>query len=455
MGVTLVIDRKFLMIVGVLSLFFILPVTGTALSPSKQITTRIVLDTPVNEVNNGDAIVFKGKLINALDNTGIASTPVKIYHKGLQKNHEIASGKTDANGYFQIKWHAEPVEPLSNVVNVFAQFDGNVEYKPSRTFEYTIRIVTEYYIDVRADKQFYYVGDKAIFTVNIAGPTNNPFDPENMHSFFDGMLVSLNRIDAGHYRYVSNELSYGIHNLSVNVKIPSPESKFRADFNTISSSGQIHVIKRPTSLTGSINDDVYFVGDEIMIDATLLDVVRGGYITDKNVTAYFTLPDKNKQAITLTQFGNLYKGNYLVKESDSSGLWTGMVAFEGDYALQPSDVLLGTFKVNDYRVKATVTQQGNVTIINFANHEDNNVDVYEVVIKLEESVLSMRGPSYWNATYDDVTNKVYFSTDVKPLKPGKSLEFQVETSEPSQSLTWEVRDIDSNVIVIGKYPNSN
>jgi len=61
--------KKFFLIAGVLSFLLLLPVTGTALSP-KQSSTRIVLDTPVREVNYNDTIVFKGKLINALDNSG-------------------------------------------------------------------------------------------------------------------------------------------------------------------------------------------------------------------------------------------------------------------------------------------------------------------------------------------------------------------------------------------------
>jgi hypothetical protein len=445
--------KKFFLIAGVLSFLLLLPITGTALSP-KQSSTRIVLDTPVREVNYNDTIVFKGKLINALDNNGITSTPITIYHKGLQKNHLLVTGETDANGYFQISWVAKPVEPLSNVVNVFAAFDGNVEYKPARTFEYSVNIVTKYSIDIRADKQFYYVGDKAVITVKIAGPTNNLFDPTDMHSFLDGMMVSMNRIDAGHYRYFSKELTHGIHNFSVNVKIPSPESKFRADFNTVSSSGQIHVIKRPTTMTANVNDDIYFMNDEIVFDATLLDVVRGGYITDQNLTAYLTLPDETIRAITLSPLGNTYTGKYLVNETDSVGLWTASVKFDGDYALQPSDFPLGFLKVNDYRVKPSVVQQGNVTTINFMNHEDNDIDVYEVVVKLnEESIISTRAPSEWTLSVDASTNTIYFSTDTKPLKPEKALEFQIETAELIQSFTWEIRDIDSNAILAGKYPN--
>ncbi len=445
--------KKFLVIVGVLSLLFLLPITGTALSP-KQSSTRIVLDTPVKEVNYGDTIVFTGKLLNALDNSGITSTPITIYHKGLQKNHVLATGETDSNGYFQISWVAKPVEPLSNTVNVFAAFDGNVEYKPARTFEYSINVVTKYSIDIRADKQFYYVGDKAVVTVRIAGPTNNPLDPDDMYSFLDGMIVSMNRIDTGHYRYFSKELTHGIHNFSVNAKIPSPESKFRADFNAISSSGQIHVIKRPTTMTANVNDDIYFMNDEIVFNATLLDVVRGGYITDKNVTAYLTLPDETKHEIALAPLGNTFTGSYLVNATDSFGLWTASVKFNGDYALQPSDFPLGFLKVNDYRVKPSVVQQGNVTTINFMNHQDNDIDVYEVVVKLnEESIISTRVPSEWTLSVDAATNTIYFSTDTKPLKPGKALEFQVETSELTQSFTWEVRDVDSNTVFAGKYPH--
>jgi hypothetical protein len=445
-------NKKFLLIAGVLPLLLLLPVTGTALSP-KQSTTRIVLDTPLEEVNSGDTVIFTGKLLNALDGTGIASIPININHKGIGKDYALATGTTDPNGYFSIQWIATPVDPLSSTVHIFASFDGNVEYKSSRTFEYNVNIVTKYSIDIRADKDFYYVGDKATFTVKIAGPTNNPFDPVEMHSFLDGMIVSMNRIGTGHYKYVSGELVSGIHNFSVKVKIPSPVSKFRSDFNSITSSGQIHVIKRPTTISAGVNSEMYFINDEIKFDATLFDVVRGGYITDVNLTAYLTLPDQTERVITLTPIGNSYHASYAVQETDSIGLWSGIVKFDGNYALQPSQASLKLIKINDYRVKPDVIQQGNVTIINFASHEDNQNEVYEVVLKLGENmILSTRAPDEWSTVIDSATNTIYFTTDTKPLKPGKALEFQVETAELLQSFTWEVRDIDSNVILSEKYP---
>jgi hypothetical protein len=315
--------------------------------------------------------------------------------------------------------------------------------------------VTKYSIDVRADRNFYYVGDKAIFTVDISGPSNNPFAPSDIHSFLDGMLTNLNQIDTGHYRHVSKELAFGTHTLSVNAKISTSESKFRNDFNTISSSAQIHVIKRPTSMTASVKDKVYFVGDQIKVDATLLDVVRGEYVTNKNLTAYFNLPDLTKRYFTFSPHGNALNGTYAVTGNDTFGQWTGLVKFDGDYAMQSSQASLASFKVNDYRVKPVVSHEGNVTIINFKSHEDNDLDTYQVVVKGNgEEVTSMRTPNGWSSTVGNATNTIYFITDSKPIKPGKALEFQVETSQPIETFTWEVRDIDSNVIVSGKYPLS-
>jgi hypothetical protein len=198
---------------------------------------------------------------------------------------------------------------------------------------------------------------------------------------------------------------------------------------------------------------MYFINDEIKFDATLFDVVRGGYITDVNLTAYLTLPDQTERAIALSPIGNSYHASYAVQETDSIGLWSGIVKFDGNYALQPSQASLKLIKINDYRVKLGVIQQGNVTITNFASHEDNQNEVYEVVLKLGENmILSTRAPDEWSTAIDSATNTIYFTTDTKPLKPGKALEFQVETAELLQSFTWEVRDIDSNVILSEKYP---
>lgn len=438
----------------VVSILVIIPITTTAApSTAKKDATRIVLDTPAREVGVGDTVTFTGKLVRALDSRGIGSVPVTIYHKGAIQNTPLETGFTNADGFFSIRWQARPVDTLSNNVNIFASNAANNEYESSRTFEYNIRISTKYSIDVRADRSFYHVGDRAVFAVEVKDPSNNPINPREIHAFFDGLMVTLTQIDRGHYRYATPQLTHGIHSMSVSVKILTTESKLKADFNSISSSAQIHAIKRPTTLNASVNDRPYFIGDEITVRATLHDVIRGGYITDKDLKVQMALPDESKRNMTVSSQGNTYVGKYVVNELDAIGMWKGSVVFEGDHALQSSDRALPLLQVNDYRVKPAVSQEGNVTTINFRSHEENFIEVYELIMKLDlehVEIMSANVPSEWSYSYDNSTRTIKFMTENKPLKSGKSMSFAIETWPSIATFAWEARDIDSDVIAKGK-----
>ena len=83
--------------------------------------------------NEGQPIVFVGKLTDKVGN-GIAGTKVII--KGdapCPKDHIITSGITDKNGRYWIMTTARIWDEKDNLVKTHAEFDGTDQFLPSKS----------------------------------------------------------------------------------------------------------------------------------------------------------------------------------------------------------------------------------------------------------------------------------------------------------------------------------
>ncbi len=104
------------------------------------IPTSLTLDTPPSVVEEGDVVVFTGRLIRADTGEPIANALIKIYDSDVEFDDLMAQGYTDSNGYFSIRWVAKKMDPFDNTVEVYAKFEGSGRYQASQSTKYTITV---------------------------------------------------------------------------------------------------------------------------------------------------------------------------------------------------------------------------------------------------------------------------------------------------------------------------
>ena len=75
----------------------------------------------------------------------VAGLEVKIFDSDDDGAELMASGITDSEGRFSIQWTAKRMDPSDDTVEVFAKYEGSVNYQAARGPEsgiFTIRIET-------------------------------------------------------------------------------------------------------------------------------------------------------------------------------------------------------------------------------------------------------------------------------------------------------------------------
>jgi hypothetical protein len=53
----------------------------------------------------------------------------------------IASERAAGNGEYKIEWKAEKPDRRDRTAEVYAKFDGNIDYRESRTIQYMIKLI--------------------------------------------------------------------------------------------------------------------------------------------------------------------------------------------------------------------------------------------------------------------------------------------------------------------------
>ena len=111
--------------------------------PPTPVKTILILDAPPSEVKEGSIVTFTGKLVEAGTGRPVPGATIKIYDSDVGPDDLMASGVTDEEGRFSIKWRAKPMDPFDRTVEVYAKFEGTEEYQATRSPEeghYTIEV---------------------------------------------------------------------------------------------------------------------------------------------------------------------------------------------------------------------------------------------------------------------------------------------------------------------------
>jgi len=103
----------------------------------------MTLDEPPPIAGEGTTITFTGRVFETFTGFSVPGVEVKIFDSDGNGRELMASGITDNEGRFSINWTAKRMDPSDDTVEVFAIYEGGVNYQAARdpaTEFFTIRI---------------------------------------------------------------------------------------------------------------------------------------------------------------------------------------------------------------------------------------------------------------------------------------------------------------------------
>jgi hypothetical protein len=106
----------------------------------KPITTVLTLNPPPSIVPDGSKIEFIGKLMEHDTGEPVSDMNIRLIESDMVLDDFIASGKTDDNGEYKIEWKAEKPDWGDRTAEVYAKFEGNADYRESRSSQYEIKL---------------------------------------------------------------------------------------------------------------------------------------------------------------------------------------------------------------------------------------------------------------------------------------------------------------------------
>ncbi len=102
--------------------------------------TSLVLDPPPSGAPKGQTIAFTGKLMRGNQGVGGVKVTVLESDRSFMKDDPMASGTTEDDGTFNIKWNAEEMDWWDNTVEVYAKSEGTPSAKPLVSKKFIIKI---------------------------------------------------------------------------------------------------------------------------------------------------------------------------------------------------------------------------------------------------------------------------------------------------------------------------
>ena len=106
----------------------------------KPIRTSLILDTPPTSVQTSSPVIFTGRLVEADTGKPIVGTTIKIFDRDIGRDDLLASGTTESDGRFSIQWTAYRTDPRDNTAEIYAGFEGNDDYQPSKSKQSIVKI---------------------------------------------------------------------------------------------------------------------------------------------------------------------------------------------------------------------------------------------------------------------------------------------------------------------------
>ena len=107
-----------------------------------KVETTLTLDTRPATVTEGDAVVFTGRLIRSDTGEGITGCKIWLYDSDSWPDSDdlLASGTTDAYGYYSMTWIAGTTDVWDSTVEIIVKFYGTAQFNPSESSKHTVTI---------------------------------------------------------------------------------------------------------------------------------------------------------------------------------------------------------------------------------------------------------------------------------------------------------------------------
>lgn len=427
-----------------ISLGIMMVLSGTLVTAIAQPLkiTLLALDSVTSVVATGDEVTFSGTLTTA-DGNGIGNVNVKIFEERDAKFTVLTTAMTDENGVFVATWIADididkPAD--DRIMSVFATFDGAPGYGASKSGKQTLKVaIQDLKVSFTFDKQTYFNGEIATFTLQFSSPGGFPIDPENMRGIYDGFTVTLERKSEGLYIYKTPPLTPPTHTLQVIAE--------KHGYKLFNDATTISVFARQS-----------LPGVKLNFDWTPKNVIQGlpvsftlGFSDLNNIVTPYVNYD-----FTITQGGQVILD--LQDEQTTDGTAVHVHTFEsgGKYKVtisingmgqepsitpitQISEFDVDVFRSTALAIKTRAMQKGDAMRIDFRNSPLVATSIYSIQLTLEgASDVRIRAPSGWDVSVEG--NTITVETSDSPTEPGKTLRLRAAVDSKIDSIEWNAMD---------------
>jgi len=196
---------------------------------AKQKATVIAIDEVPGKVRPGNTVTITG-MLTTVGGEPLNQVPVNIILLTSEPRLiTAASGVTSPEGAYEISWDVKLIptdkaltdvtqKMQSQVVSLFAQFDGNEQFAPSKTDKSTVTIeANTIETFVNTDKKVYKKGDVAIIFIGFVDSDDEFVDPDGINVNFNINPVGsdLEKKKMGSYTYTTPPLEEIYNQFSV------------------------------------------------------------------------------------------------------------------------------------------------------------------------------------------------------------------------------------------------
>ncbi len=196
---------------------------------AKQKATMVTIDEIPTKVRPGDKVTFTG-MLTTVDGEPVNQAPVNIYVLTSEPQLiVVTSGVTGIDGTYKVTWDVQliPIQKATydltqsfdtEVVSMFAQFEGNEKFAPSKTPKSTVTIeVNSIKTFVNTDKKVYKEGETAIVFIGFVDSDDKFLEPDSINANFnlDPIAEKLEKKKVGSYTFITPPLPKGHNQVSV------------------------------------------------------------------------------------------------------------------------------------------------------------------------------------------------------------------------------------------------
>ena len=105
----------------------------------KPARTLLILEAPIPSAKKGSTVTFTGKLFQE-GGKPLSGKTIGICDVDIGRDDVLASGVTQTDGSFTIKWKARKTDAFDNTAEIQAKFEGDEDHRRSVSKQYIITI---------------------------------------------------------------------------------------------------------------------------------------------------------------------------------------------------------------------------------------------------------------------------------------------------------------------------